>query len=97
MQFKKFNPQGKSCIIKPYETPKTSSTGFEFVHDSNTTNAKVRGTILETSAESKFKDMIGRTAMFRRYSTDEYKWVDGKGEQVVYQVDDEDIRCLPEE
>jgi len=94
--FKKFNPQGESCIVLPYETPKISETGIVYSHDNNTSNAKVRGTVLEASEKSVYKDKVGSIVLFRRYSTDEYKWIDEKGEQIVYQVDDCDIRCLPE-
>ena len=96
MEFKKFNPQGKSCIILPYEAPKESEGGIVYAHDNNTSNAKVRGTILEASPESLYKDKVGSTVFFRRYSIDEYKWISKTGEQVVIQVDDDDIRCLPE-
>lgn len=96
--FKKFNPQGSSCIIEPYKAPTTAGDGkLVFSHDSNTTFAKVRGTIKEASVNSMFAGCVGRIVFFRRYSTDEYKWHGDNGEEVVYQVDDEDIRCLPEE
>ncbi len=96
MHFSKLNPQGNMCAIRLYQSSGESKSGLVTVHNSNTSNGKVLGTIVEAGPESKYKDMIGRVAFFRRYAMDELKYITEKGEQTVHLISDDEILSLPQ-
>lgn len=95
MIFAKVNPVGPRIVIRPHESSSVSESGLVMSNSSNTATGKVLGEIVETSPESKFKDMIGKKVLFRRYSIDELKFITQKGEQTVHLVDDDEVLALP--
>ena len=94
--YKKLNPVGARVVIKPIEAAEVSAGGIAMTHNSNAASGKVKGTIIEVSSDSKYKDMLGRKVMWRRYAMDELKYIDENGEQTVYLVDDSELLCFPE-
>ena len=95
-EYKKLNPVGKRVVVKPIEAAEVSAGGIAMTHNSNAASGKVRGTIVEASPDSDYKDRIGQQVLWRRYAMDELKYINDQGEQVVYLLDDSELLCFPE-
>jgi len=92
MDLNSITPVGPRVLIKPYEGAKVSSAGLIMENTSNATTAPVRGTVVSSGDESKFKK--GQDLMFRRYSTDILKIMTKDGEKEVMLVEDIDILAV---
>ena len=85
-------PIGKRCLIAPYIAANQTASGIIMENSSNTSNAPVRGTVIEAGNTSQFTK--SDEVYFRRYSVESLKTITEKGEQEVMVIDDEDILLL---
>ena len=92
MNEKDIIPQGANSLIKPYEAATKSAAGLAMENTSNTAAAPVRGTILASGSESKFK--AGQEIFYRRYSADKCVILTPEGEKEYVLVDDVDILAI---
>jgi len=84
--------QGKYLLIEPYKAAEKSESGLIMDNSSNTSAAPVRGTVITAGSETKYK--AGDDLFFRRYSTDELKFITEKGEQMLTIVEEQDVLLL---
>jgi co-chaperonin GroES (HSP10) len=83
-------PLKKMVLIEPYKAAKETASGIARVNDSNGTGAPCKGKIIDVGSD--VKDFTKEQEVyFRRYSTDELKFVTPKGEVSYMLVDQEDI------
>ena len=85
----KILPIGNRCIIEKYKAAGETASGLIMDNSSNVSAAPIKGTILETGDEGKFKK--GDVIFYRRYSVDDLKYIDENGEQEVTIVEFDDI------
>lgn len=85
----KIKPVGARCLVEVYKPAEKSASGILLDNSSNSSAAPVRGTVVDSGSDSKFKK--GDVIFYRRYSVDELKVITEKGEEVIYFVDDQDI------
>ena len=82
----KLQPTGLRYVIEPYEAATETQSGLIMDNTSNTSAAKIKGTILEVGDGDngrlcKYKK--GDIVYFRRYSIDELKYINESGEDVL--------------
>jgi co-chaperonin GroES (HSP10) len=80
---------GERVLVDVYKAAEETSSGLVMDNSSNTSAAPVLGTVLNAGDKSQFKK--GDVIFFRRYSTDELKFITEEGEQVLVVVEDVDI------
>ncbi len=82
------------CVVEPYKAANVSTSGIVVAVDNNTTGGRVRGILLEKASDVVGLE-VGDTVLFRRYSSDELKYLGANGETTVVLVHDDEILAAP--